>query len=114
MVVGLRLGHNGGCTVVGVARLGLGRNGGCTVVRGAARGVGGNGGVRRVDVALLVVNGPRDPLEILHVGQPDVVTSLASPDGSRNEGANVSEDYRTLGQRGEHDHTNYGTYGLSS
>jgi len=89
----------GPSTVLVMVRLGLRHDGRSTVVKVATGGIctGGNGGVRGVDVVLFVADGSLDPLDILHVGHPDVVSGLAGPYGSRQEGTNISENYKGSG-----------------
>ena len=58
-----------------------------------ARGVRGNGGARRVDDALLLAR-PLGPLDFLHVGHPEVPSSLASPHDGPNESRDVCENYK--------------------
>lgn len=64
------------------------------VTRVTARWVGGNVGVRRGEVGLFEVGGSLQPTDLLHVGHPDVVSSLAGPDGKANEGDDVSKKRR--------------------
>lgn len=58
----------------------LGHNGGSHV----ARGVDGTGELRRHEVGLVEVDGSMDPVDMLHVGQPDILSGLASPDSEAN------------------------------
>lgn len=78
-----------------IVRLRVRRNGGSTIVGVVTRGVHGNGGVRGVDV-LFVADRPRDPLKFLHVDQPDATAGLTSPDCSRNEYGDISENCEDL------------------
>jgi len=72
----------------------LGDSGRRTIVKVATGRVSSNGGVGRVDVVLFVANGSLDPLHVLHVAHPDVMSGLTGPDGSRNESGDISKkDY---------------------
>jgi len=83
----------GPSAVLIIVRLELRRNGGDAVVGVVTRGVGSNGGVGgRVHVVLFVADRPRNPLESLRVGHPDVAADLASPDSSHDERDDVPEN----------------------
>ena len=59
--------------------------------RDTARGIGGNSGARSIDYALFLARS-LGPLDFLHVGHPEVSSSLASPDNGTYEDHDVSEN----------------------
>lgn len=98
----LHLGSNGGSNVARVAARGivtgvwLGRNWASYVTGVAARRVGGDIGVRRGEIGLFVVGSSLKPTDVLHVGHPNVVSGLSSPDSKGKQGDGISENYRGL------------------
>jgi hypothetical protein len=70
----------------------MGRNRTSHVSRVAARGVCGNVGVRGGKVGLFVVYGSLKPTDVLHVGHPNVLSGLSSPDSEAKQSDDISED----------------------
>jgi len=99
MVLALELGGNGGSNVARVAargivpRMGMGRDWASHITRVAARRVGGDIGVRRDEVGLFVVGRPLKPTDVLHVGHPNIVSGLSSPDAKGNQGDGIPEKH---------------------
>ena len=62
------------------------------VTRVTTRWVGGTGGVRRNEVGLFEVGGSLHPTDVLHICHPDVMSSLASPDGEGDQGDDICEN----------------------
>lgn len=102
MVLALELGSNRGSNVARVTargivpRLGIGRNWTSHVTRVATRRVGGDIGVRRGEIGLFVVSSSLKPTDVLHVGHPNIVSGLSSPDAKGNQGDGIPENYRGL------------------
>lgn len=70
-----------------------GRNGAGHIARVSVRGVCARG-MRSHEVRFIEVGGSLNPTDVLHVGQPEVLSGLRSPDSEANESDHISENYK--------------------
>ena len=75
-------------------RLELSHRGGDVIVRIVDKGVGGNGSVGRVDAPPLVGGGSLSLSDFLDVVFPNVSSCSASLESNRDEGDDISENYK--------------------